>query len=259
MSDTTSTQELRTYAPGERPIALRISDGLRTLVDHFGKKASWLFLPLIIITCFDVIIRKLTWRADDGSIIFGVQYWLVNNVSKLFGSTLLQELEWHFRAALFALVLAYGYIYNTHVRVDLVRETMDFRRKAWIELIGCTFFMIPFCLVTAYFACVYAYDSWAINEISASTVGLSHRWIIKSVLVVGLVLAVLAGIAVWLQCVQVLFGERNRRFPLMTLEWPEEEGTMIEGKKRIEVSDEEPEFAPAQPLANTKPEAGKNA
>lgn len=246
MSDTTTTEaEPRPYTDADRPSSLRLSDLLRKIVDRVGKLASWLIVPLVIITCFDVIIRKLTFRADDGSMIFGVQYWLVNNVSGLFGSTLLQELQWHFHTGLFALVLAYGYIYNTHVRVDLVRETLHFRKKVWIEFLGCTFLLVPFCLITTYFAAVYAYDSWAIGEISASTVGLSHRWLIKSVLVLGLIMTVIAGLAVWLQCWLILFGDENRRFPLMTLEWPEEEGTMIEGKKRIEVTDDEPEFAPA--------------
>ncbi|MEE8395603.1 MAG: hypothetical protein V3S29_06075, partial [bacterium] len=62
-----------------------------------------------------------------------------------------------------------------------------------------------------------------IGEISASTVGLSHRWIIKSVLVIGLVVAAISGIAVWLQTVLVLFGPKDLRFELMTLEWPEDQ------------------------------------
>ena len=113
---------------------------MRAVVDYVGKSASWLIVPLIIVTVFDVIIRKLTWRNEEGGIIFGVQYYLVNNVSEYFGSTLLQESEWHFHTGLFALVLAYGYIYNTHVRVDLVRETLAFRKKAWIEFLGITVF-----------------------------------------------------------------------------------------------------------------------
>jgi TRAP-type mannitol/chloroaromatic compound transport system permease small subunit len=59
-------------------------------------------------------------------------------------------------------------------------------------------------------------------EKSASTVGLSYRWVIKSVLVLGLFVAMLGGIAVWLQTVLVLFGPKEIRFKLMTLEWPEE-------------------------------------
>jgi TRAP-type mannitol/chloroaromatic compound transport system permease small subunit len=210
----------------ELPIALRISDGLRSFVDFVGRWGSWLILPLIIVTVFDVTARKLVW----------IQIWLVGNFGRIFESTLLQELEWHFHTALFALVLGYGYIYNTHVRVDLVRETLSFRKKAWLEFIGLTFFLIPYCAIVIYFASIYAYDSFMIDEISASQVGLSQRWIIKSVLVFGLVVAVISGIAVWLQVAIVLWGPRDIRFPLMTLEWPEED-MRIEGKERIKLED----------------------
>jgi hypothetical protein len=74
-----------------------------------------------------------------------------------------------------------------------------------------------------------------IGEISASQVGLTHRWIIKSVLALGLIVAALAGVAVWLQVAIVLWGPQNIRFPLMTLDWPEEAGTRIEGKERIDL------------------------
>ena len=247
MSEQTDV-ELKRYTDEDRPAPLRLSDTLRGFVDQMGKWASWLIVPLVLITCFDVIIRKLTWRAEDGSMIFGLQYYLVNNISEFFGSTLLQELQWHLHTGLFALVLAYGYIYNTHVRVDLVRENLHFRKQAWIEFLGITIFLIPFCAITTYFAADYAYTSFVQTEISASTVGLSNRWIIKSVLAIGLVLVVLAGLAVWLQTFMVLFGESNRRFSLMTLEWPEEAGTMIEGKKRIEIDDE----APPPPVSDAK-------
>ena len=76
------------------------------------------------------------------------------------------------------------------------------------------------------------------GEISASLVGLSHRWIIKSVLVAGLVVAAIAGVAVWLQTAAVLWGREEQRFPLMTMEWPEFAGSTIEGKRRL-VLDEE--------------------
>jgi TRAP-type mannitol/chloroaromatic compound transport system permease small subunit len=210
----------------ELPTAIRVSDGLRRFVDFVGSWGSWLILPLIVVTVFDVTARKLVW----------IQIWLVENFGRIFESTLLQELEWHFHTALFALVLGYGYIYNTHVRVDLVRETLSFRKKAWLEFIGLTFFLIPYCAIVIYFASVYAYDSFMISEISASQVGLSHRWIIKSVLVFGLVVAVISGIAVWLQVAIVLWGPRDIRFPLMTLEWPEED-MRIEGKERIKLED----------------------
>jgi TRAP-type mannitol/chloroaromatic compound transport system permease small subunit len=225
------TLEQQSTDTGELPFAIRLSEKLRKLVDNIGRFGSWLFLPMILITVMDVVLRKI-----------GVQYWLITTMGRFFDSTVLQELEWHFHTGLFALVLGYGYIWNTHVRVDLVRETLAFRKKVWLEFLGLTFFLIPYISIVIYFSLIYAYDSWAMNEISASTVGLTHRWIIKSVLVVGLILAVVAGIAVWLQVVIVLWGPQDARFRLMTLEWPEEAGTMIEGKRRIEldVAEDEP-------------------
>src|SRR5262249_24074336 len=159
---------------------------------------SWFFVPLILVTVLDVTARKLMWRTSDGD-IQGLQIWLTRYVSRYFESTLLQELEWHLHTALFALVLGFGTIYNTHVRIDLVRDHVSFRKKIWIEFLGLTCFMIPYLLLVIYFAWSWVISSYELGEISASTVGLSHRWIIKSVLVFGLITATVAGIAVWLQ------------------------------------------------------------
>ena len=228
-------RDRHTATSEETPTTVRMAEALRQFVDLVGRWGSWLILPVVLITCFDVIMRKIRWVNDEG-MVYSFQMWMVENGGRIFESTILQELEWHFHTGLFALVLGYGYIWNTHVRVDLVRETLHFRKKAWLEFIGLTFFLIPYTCIVIYFATVYAYDSWAMNEISASTVGLTHRFIIKSVLAFGLVTALVAGIAVWLQVVAVLFGPQDIRYPLMTLEWPEEEGTMIEGKERLDLT-----------------------
>lgn len=220
-------QDIRWLKGDDRPTALKVSDALKAFVDKTGSLASWLFIPVIVVTVFDVTARKMVW----------IQIWLVENFGRIFESTLLQELEWHFHTALFALVLGYGFIYNSHVRVDLVRENLQFKKKVWLEFLGLTFFMIPYCLIVIWFAWTYAYDSYVIHEISASQVGLSHRWIIKSVLVLGLIVALLSGVAVWLQTVILIWGPQDVRFELMTIEWPEEEGSKIEGKERIKLED----------------------
>lgn len=243
ISATVPATELRHLSGDELPITLKIAEQLRRFVDAVGRFGSWFAMPMILITVMDLFIRKARWIKIQGD---PIQIWLRENISPFFDSTLLQELEWHSHTALFALVLGFGYIWNTHVRVDLVRETLAFRKKAWLELIGLTIFLVPFTCVIIYYAAMYAYDSWAFNrgpdcawwqcgEISASLVGMSHRWIIKLVLVFGLITALLAGIAVWLQVVMVLFGPKNTRYDLMTLEWPEQEGGFVEGKERVEL------------------------
>lgn len=232
-----SSSEIRYFSPEELPWILRVSEGLRRFVDRIGRFGAWFAMPLVLITSYDLIVRKAFSKQ---------QIWLVENVSPIFGSTLLQELEWHSHTVLVALVLGFGYIWNTHVRVDLVRERVGFRHRAWLEFIGLTIFLIPYTSVVVYYAAVYAYDSWAINrfagcawyqcgEISASLVGLSHRWIIKTVLVFGFGVTIVAGVAVWLQTAVVLFGPKHWRYDLMTLEWPEDIGQSVEGKSRLDL------------------------
>ena len=247
MDETTSatvpTTELTYLSGDDLPVTLKIAEQLRRFVDAVGRFGSWFAMPLVLITAFDLFIRKARIIKIQGD---PIQIWLRENISPVFDSTLLQELEWHSHTALFALVLGFGYIWNTHVRVDLVRETLAFRKKAWLEFIGLTIFLVPFTCIIIYYASMYAYDSWAFNrspqcawwqcgEISASLVGMSHRWIIKGVLVFGLITALLAGIAVWLQTAMVLFGPQNTRYKLMTLEWPEDEGGIVEGKERMDL------------------------
>ena len=231
----TAPSENRKQA-GELPGAVRVADRLRRIVDFIGRCAAWLSVPVVVVTCIDVFGRKLAYE-DEAGRIHSLQIWLANNLGSFFQSTKLQELEWHFHAALFALVLGYGVVYNSHVRIDLIRDNIQFRGKAWLEFIGLTFFMLPFCAVVIWFAFDYTYASYTVNEISASQVGLSHRWIIKSVLVFGLLVAVLSGIAAWLQVATILWGPRDLRFPLMTLDWPEEDAR-IEGKERVRLEDD---------------------
>jgi TRAP-type mannitol/chloroaromatic compound transport system permease small subunit len=231
------TQTIDTTAvSAAHPVTVRLADRIRRVVDFIGGWAAWLSLPVVIVTCIDVIARKLKY-VDDAGNTHSLQLWMRANVGPVFESVILQELEWHFHAALFALVLGYGLIYNSHVRIDLIRENLAFRKKAWLEFAGLTFLMLPFCALVIWFAYDYVLASYAVQEGSVSTVGLPYRWMIKSVLVFGLVVAFLAGFAAWLQVVTILWGSGHLRFPLMTLEWPEEE-RKIEGKARVKLEDE---------------------
>lgn len=209
------------------PWALRVSSMLGKLVSTIGKWGSLFLIPLVAITVWDVFQRKALKAIGDFMLGQGwtdARDWMYGSLlDKLpFQSTLLQELEWTFHVCTFTLVLGYGYIYNRHVRVDLVREKLAFRKQAWIEFLGVSFFMIPYCLIVGWFAIHYAYDAFVVSEQSASLVGLSHRWAIKSVLVFGLAVAALAGFAVWLQVTFALFGPKEDKFPLFVIEHEEE-------------------------------------
>lgn len=214
------------------PLVL-ISYKLKIVVEWIGMRGAYFILPLIIFTMIDVFGRKLTGTSFD------FQLFLAENVSSMFRSTMLQEMEWHFHTVLFSLVLGYGFTRNRHVRVDLIRMHMQTRMQGVVELIGTMFFMIPYTIVVIYFCYIFAYDSFVTNEISASLVGMSHRWVIKSILGIGLVVALASGVAVWLQSILVVFAPKEMRFELMTLEWPEDMGGGVEGYERMVLADQE--------------------
>ncbi len=235
MKDDTNKYQLAA-ATQALPPAVRVAEKLRAFVDWIGRRGAWLSIPVVLVTCLDVVIRKLAYEDADGN-LHSLQLWLTTYVGGIFNSTILQELEWHFHAGLFLLVLGYGMVYNTHVRIDLIRENLAFRKQAWMEMLGLSLFMIPFCTIVIWFALDYTYSSYSVNEISASTVGLSHRWLIKSVMVFGMIVALISGIAVWLQVFAILWGPKELRFPLMTLDWPEDAGMRIEGKERVKLEE----------------------
>lgn len=196
---------------------VQISDRLNRIITWVGKLGSIAIIPLIVVTMWDVVTRKFTT----------FQIWIIETLGDQLESTVLQEWEWHFHTALFASALGYGYVANSHVRVDVIRERLPIRKQAWIEWIGVTIAMIPYCCVLIWFSWDFAYKSYIQNEISYSLVGLSNRWIIKGILFLGFVFALLAGISVWLRKTAYLFGPPGLNVPLLTVQEPMTERVVI--------------------------------
>jgi TRAP-type mannitol/chloroaromatic compound transport system permease small subunit len=164
---------------------LKASNGLYRLLEVIAVGGAWLLILMAAVTCFDVLARKS-----------GIPVPL----------TKLQELEWHFHAALFSLWMGYGYVTNAHPRVDTFTEKMTLRRRAWIELAGCALFALPYVALVSYHSLDFVASSFALAEQSDSTVGLRYRWFIKGVYAAGLWLVVLGILSVMLRVLAFLFG-----------------------------------------------------
>jgi TRAP-type mannitol/chloroaromatic compound transport system permease small subunit len=167
---------------------LAMSEGSRRMLEVIARASGWLLVVMALVTCFDVLARKASLPVP---------------------LTKLQELEWHFHAALFSLWMGYGYTINAHPRVDSFTEGLTFRRKAWIELAGCLLFALPYVALVAYHSVDFVASSYALGEASESVVGLSHRWIIKAVYAAGLWLVVLGILSVLARLIVFLFGGRS--------------------------------------------------
>ena len=70
---------------------VNISEFLRMIVNRVGRAGTWLLVPLVLITMWDVVARKLVW----------IQIYMVANFGSFFESTLMQEMEWHLHTAVY--------------------------------------------------------------------------------------------------------------------------------------------------------------
>lgn len=182
---------------------LAASDGLAKFLNRVGvTSAVVLFSILIFAIMYDVTQRQYLGFNSD---------WTNTEWYKFFSSTRVQELEWHLHAALFLMVLGYGYIQDAHVRIELLRDTLRPRSRVWIELAGAILFMVPYCYVVMKYGIENAIRSFDIGESSAATTGLTNRFIIKGMLPFGFALIALAGMSVALKCVVYLFGPPSLR------------------------------------------------
>jgi len=161
-------------------------------IDHaLGRIASvfgWLFIALVAVICWDVLTRKLGFQIPG------------------FGSTPIQELEWHLHGALFLFWLGYAYIRNAHVRIDVFTANKTPLQQAKLEVFGILLFAIPYCLVASYFAFWFAEVSFVQNERSDAPNGLEWRWIMKGCLFLGLVLLDVAVASVLMRKLVQIFG-----------------------------------------------------
>ncbi len=167
---------------------LKVAEGLRRLLERIALASGWLLVIMACVTTFDVVARKLG---------FELPY------------TKLQELEWHFHAAIFSLWMGYCYTINAHPRVDSFTEKMTHRGRAWVELAGCLLLALPYIALVAYNSIGFVASSYVMNEQSDSTIGLTHRWIIKGVYAAGLWMVVLGIVSVLLRVIVFLFGGKT--------------------------------------------------
>ena len=76
---------------------LRLAEGIRRLLEWIALISGWLLVIMACVTTFDVLARKAGMQLPY---------------------TKLQELEWHFHAAIFSLWMGYCYTVNAHPRVE---------------------------------------------------------------------------------------------------------------------------------------------
>lgn len=160
------------------------------MLDRFsaslGKASAWLTLFMVLVTFVVVVLRYIF---DAGLI------WLQESVIWMHGFV-------------FMVGAAYTLQQEEHVRVDIFYREMSPKRRAWVDLIGVTVFLLPLCALLGWKAFDYVAVSWQLQEASRESGGLPYPLIplLKSILVVMPITVGLQGVALLSRCVRTLRG-----------------------------------------------------
>jgi len=151
-------------------------------------KAGSLILPLLIVTILlNVVLRY----------VFNI------------GLIELEEVQWHLNAIVVMSCLAYTYQSDEHVRVDLIRNRLSPKKLAIVELCGILFLLLPYVGLVAWHAWGNAAYSWSLREGSPMPSGLPARYVIKTIMALGLSLLVLQAIAILLNNIALIFSVKQ--------------------------------------------------
>ncbi len=158
--------------------------------NQFGNFVAWGSLTLVLITALVVILR------------YGLNT----------GSIAMQESIMYNHAILFMLGIAYTYLHNEHVRVDVFYGQFSPQRKAWVNLIGSLLFTLPVMFFILWSGWDYVSASWQIKETSAEAGGLAYLYMLKSLILIMAILMIMQALSVMAQAYLTLFGQGYQEF-----------------------------------------------
>ena len=153
--------------------------------DMIGRSISWLTVLMVIVTFLVVVLRYVFssgWIAMQESIIY-------------------------LHSIVFMLGIAYTLKLNGHVRVDIFYERMTPRSRAWVDLLGVIFLLIPICLFIIVISWNYVSLSWSLLESSRDAGGLPAVFLLKTTIPVMALLLMLQGVAQGLRSILLLTGQ----------------------------------------------------
>jgi len=166
---------------------LKSSYYLDSISKYAGTIAAFLVLLLSLLVAYDAVMRYLLSA----------------------GSIALQEVEWHLFDVIFLLGLTYALKHDKHVRVDIFFERYSKESRGIVQILSMLFLVIPFSLVFLSDSIDMLMQSYLQHEISSDPGGLTHRYMIKGVLVLSFILLIIQALSEVLKAFARLESKKN--------------------------------------------------
>lgn len=147
----------------------RLIDKITTWI---GKLTMWLILATTLISAGNAIVRKIFNVSSNG----------------------LLEIQWYLFAAVFLMGAGYGFLKNSHVRIDFIATKLTARTRNWIDVVGIIAVLLPFCMLSIVLSWPLFTNALATGEMSQNAGGLI-RWPAYGLIPLGFSLLALQGLS----------------------------------------------------------------
>ncbi|HEY8070183.1 MAG TPA: TRAP transporter small permease subunit [Burkholderiales bacterium] len=164
-------------------LCLRLSRAIDWLNEQVGKLSYWLILAAVLISTGNAIVRYALNKSSNS--------WL--------------EIQWYLFSFVFLFCAAYTLLHNQHVRIDILTGHLSGRAKAWIDILGTVFFLLPMAILIMWLSWPVFVDAYKSGEVSTNAGGLTV-WPGRLMLPAGFLLLVLQGFSELIKRVAFLLG-----------------------------------------------------
>ena len=168
-------------------LLINVHKRLDQLSDMTGRLISWLTLVMVLVTCMVVVAR---YALD-------------------FGSIGMQESVMYMHGMVFMLGIAFTLKEKAHVRVDIFYERFTEQQKAWVDLLGTIFFLMPVAIFIGITSLDYVALAWSLGEVSSQPGGLPGVYLLKTLLPLMAATLALQGISEAIKNLLVLLGRHQ--------------------------------------------------
>jgi TRAP-type mannitol/chloroaromatic compound transport system permease small subunit len=168
---------------------LALSRSIDALNECVGRLATWLVLACVFISAANAVAR---YGFDLSSNAF-------------------LEIQWYLYSVVFLCAAGYTLRHNAHVRIDLVSGRLSPRARAWIDVFGGLFMLLPACAILFWYGWTAFLESYRIGEMSGDAGGLA-RWPIKFVVPLAFLLLILQGASETIKRIAFLRGAAGDDF-----------------------------------------------
>lgn len=162
---------------------LRLSGHIDALNERVGRLTYWLILVMVLVSAGNASVRYVFDRSSNA--------WL--------------EIQWYLFSAVFLLGAGYTLLHNQHVRIDVISGRLSKRARAWIDVLGTLFFLLPMAIAIMWMSWPVFVQSYQLHEESSNAGGLIV-WPARLLVPVGFLLLVLQGISELIKRVAFLRG-----------------------------------------------------